>query len=339
MLPQAIVRWPHAFSICASISVVVVLPFVPVTAMTGSSQERQPSSSSPIMSILREEKFARQRRVRIDARTQDDEIVIARILVRFRPANHANALRAQIVDGGLEQILFLGAVEHGDVRAFRFEQEARRPFHSNPLPEPRHFDFCSARFYLNFSVARPSKAKMAERIQNRTMTVFSFQPDQFEMMMDRRHGENAAAGQFETEHLQNDRDRFDDENAADDGEEQLLFTADRDHADHAADGERAGVAHENFRRMTIEPEKAEAGADERGADDRELAGERIKRDLQIFGDAKISGGVGKQRVGESDRDGATDGEAIEAVGQIDGVGRADDDEREKDEREPAHVRR
>ena len=37
MLPQAMVRWPQAFSICASNSVVVVLPFVPVMAMTGTS--------------------------------------------------------------------------------------------------------------------------------------------------------------------------------------------------------------------------------------------------------------------------------------------------------------
>src|SRR5437879_13772201 len=52
MLPQAIVSCPQSFNICASISVVVGLPFVPVTAITGVSQERQPSSSSPMMSIL-----------------------------------------------------------------------------------------------------------------------------------------------------------------------------------------------------------------------------------------------------------------------------------------------
>ena len=39
MFPQAMVRWPHAFSICATNSVVVVLPFVPVMAMTGRSHE------------------------------------------------------------------------------------------------------------------------------------------------------------------------------------------------------------------------------------------------------------------------------------------------------------
>ena len=55
--PQAIVRCRQALSICASNSVVVVLPFVPVTAIIESSQDRKPSSSSPIISMFREEKF------------------------------------------------------------------------------------------------------------------------------------------------------------------------------------------------------------------------------------------------------------------------------------------
>ena len=71
--------------------------------------------------------------------------------------------------------------------------------------------------------------------------------------------------------------------------------------------------------MTVEPEKAEAGADERAAKHGQLAGERIKRDLQIFRDSKISRGVGKQCVGERDGDRATDGEAIETIGEIDRV--------------------
>ena len=104
---------------------------------------------------------------------------------------------------------------------------------------------------------------MADKIQNRTMTVFSFQPLKLEMMMDRRHGEDAFAGQLETQHLQNDGDRFDHENAANDCEQKFLFTANRDDADHPADRKRTGVTHENFRRMTVEPEKSEAGADER----------------------------------------------------------------------------
>ena len=75
---------------------------------------------------------------------------------------------------------------------------------------------------------------------------------------------------------------------------------------HPADGERAGVAHENFGRVAIEPEEAERRADERHADDGELAGEGIKRNLQILGDTEIPGRVRKHRVGEGDRDRATD---------------------------------
>ena len=71
--------------------------------------------------------------------------------------------------------------------------------------------------------------------------------------------------------------------------------------------------------MAIEPEKTQAGASECRADHRELAGVRIKRDLEIFGDPEISGGVGKQSIGERDRDGAANRETVEAVGEIDRV--------------------
>src|SRR5438270_2003073 len=99
------------------------------------------------------------------------------------------------------------------------------------------------------------------------------------MMMQRRHRENAAAGELETQHLHDDRNRFDDENATNNGEQKFLLTTNRDHADHPADGERTGIAHENFGRMTIEPKKPESGADERRANHGELAGEWIEWDL------------------------------------------------------------
>src|SRR5947207_14931673 len=118
------------------------------------------------------------------------------------------------------------------------------------------------------------------------------------MVMKRRHRENPFAGELETQHLENHRDRFDHKNAADDDEKQFLFATDRDDADQAADCERAGVAHKNFGRMTIEPEKTETGADERGTNDRQLGGERIKWNLQIFRDAIIAARISKKGVGK-----------------------------------------
>ena len=88
------------------------------------------------------------------------------------------------------------------------------------------------------------------------------------MVMQRRHREDALARQLETQDLENYRDRFDDENAANYDEKQFLFTTNRNDSKHSADRERAGIAHEHPRGMTIEPEKAETGADERRADNR-----------------------------------------------------------------------
>src|SRR5438105_6957237 len=161
--------------------------------------------------------------------------------------------------------------------------------------------------------------------------------DQLEMVMKGRHRENAAPGQLKTQHLHDDRDRFEDKNTADDSEEKFLFTTNGDDTDHSTDSERAGVPHENFGRVTIKPEETKAGTDERGTNHRQLTGEWIKRDLQIFRDLEITGGIRKKSVGEGDCDGATDGETVETVGQIDRIGGTDDYNCKKDEREPPHI--
>ena len=61
------------------------------------------------------------------------------------------------------------------------------------------------------------------------------------------------------------------EHAADDRQQQLLLDQDRDGAERAAERERPDVAHEDVGRMRVPPEKAEARADERAAEDRQLA--------------------------------------------------------------------
>src|SRR5690606_26246169 len=77
-----------------------------------------------------------------------------------------------------------------------------------------------------------------------------------EMVMDRRHQEDAAAGHLEETDLDDDRQRFHDEQAADNGEHDFVLGGDRDGTDQAAHGERAGVAHEDRRRRRVEPEEA-----------------------------------------------------------------------------------
>ena len=66
--------------------------------------------------------------------------------------------------------------------------------------------------------------------------------------------------------------RLHHEQPADDREHDLVLDRDRDRAQQAAERERAGVAHEDLRRRRVEPKEADACADQRAADDDELAG-------------------------------------------------------------------
>src|SRR6185312_7314629 len=61
--------------------------------------------------------------------------------------------------------------------------------------------------------------------------------DQLEMVMKGRHRENAAPGQLKTQHLHNDRDRFEDEDTAHNSQEKFLLTTNGDNADHPTDRE------------------------------------------------------------------------------------------------------
>src|SRR4051812_9182856 len=93
-----------------------------------------------------------------------------------------------------------------------------------------------------------------------------------EMVVQRRHPEHAFAGQLERDHLHDDGYRLQHEQPADDGEHQLVLGRHRDRAEHAAERQRAGIAHEDRRRRRVEPEEAEAGAEHRAAQHRQLAG-------------------------------------------------------------------
>ena len=97
----------------------------------------------------------------------------------------------------------------------------------------------------------------------------------------------------------------------------------------AAERQRAGVAHEDLRRRRVEPEKAEAGADQRAADHRQLAGAGHEIDLQIVGEHRVAGEIGDDAEGRRGDHHRHDRETVEAVGEIDRIAGADDDERRR----------
>ena len=59
----------------------------------------------------------------------------------------------------------------------------------------------------------------------------------------------------------------------------------------AAQGQRTDVAHEDLRRIGVEPEEAEAGTDQRAAEDDEFSGTGDVGDQQILGEIHVTGEV------------------------------------------------
>ena len=76
--------------------------------------------------------------------------------------------------------------------------------------------------------------------------------------------------------------------------------------------------------MRVVPEKAERCANKGAAEYRQLSNFRDVLNVEVNGPAGITADVGKhgERAGSNDR--AADGKAIQSVGEIDGIRRADD---------------
>ena len=175
MLPQAIVRCPHAFNICASNSVVVVFPFVPVMAMTGTFTDRQPNSSSPIVSIFRDEKFVASGEIGSmpGLKTTKSYDAESRPAAGPERTSTPRARRFSIVDFSR---VFSSALSRTVTLAPSLRSRSAAAVPLSPAPSTATFLPWYFKIYLSFSVANPRSAKMADRIQNRTITVFSFQP-------------------------------------------------------------------------------------------------------------------------------------------------------------------
>ena len=78
--------------------------------------------------------------------------------------------------------------------------------------------------------------------------------------------------------------------------------------------------------------KPRPGADQRAADDGQLAGALHVVDLQVAGELGVAGQVGDEPEGGGGDHHRHDGEAVEAVGEVDGVaGAGDHEDAEQDE--------
>ena len=110
-------------------------------------------------------------------------------------------------------------------------------------------------------MAHPSSEQSNDASQKRIVTFVSGQPAELEVVVQRAHAKYAPpSGRFEIRDLRDNRERFDDEDAADDEQQQHLPAKDRDAGQQRAERKRTRIAHEEPSRMTIEDQEAGAGA-------------------------------------------------------------------------------
>ena len=137
--------------------------------------------------------------------------------------------------------------------------------------------------------------------------------------------------------LEDHRQRFEHEHAADDRQQQLLLDQYRDGSECAAERERTDVAHEYFGRIRVVPKESEARADERAAEDRQLRRLWKVNEQQILGQHAMTRDVGQRgKCGGRNREGPNR-QAVEAIGQVDRVRRADQHEDREGHVDPAQI--
>src|SRR6476660_3210873 len=156
-----------------------------------------------------------------------------------------------------------------------------------------------------------------------------------EMVVDRRHAKHALAGQLERKHSHYHRHGLQHEQSAHHREHDLMLGGDRNRADHTAERERSGVAHEDRGGRRVEPQESQSGTDHGSAQHRQFAGARDVVDVEVVREERVAREIGDEAEAQRDDDHGHGREPIEAVGQIHGVAGADDDERAKDDEEPA----
>ncbi|MNZ28249.1 hypothetical protein D3C78_454750 [compost metagenome] len=146
------------------------------------------------------------------------------------------------------------------------------------------------------------------------------------MVVDRRHAEHALAGQLEGGHLDHHRQGLHDEHTAHDEQDDFLTHDHGDGAQCGAQCQGTDVAHEHLGRIGVEPQKAQAGTDQRAAEHNQLTCARHVRDQQVFSEFHVTRQVAEDAQGAANHHRRHDRQAVEAVGEVHRVARADDDE-------------
>src|SRR3989454_12474201 len=83
-----------------------------------------------------------------------------------------------------------------------------------------------------------------------------------------------------------------------------------------AQRERSRVAHEDLRRMVVEPEEPDRRADQRAAEHGQLPRALDVQDLEVVRRPEVAGQVGDDAEGAAGHDDGADRQSVEAIRQV-----------------------
>ena len=147
---------------------------------------------------------------------------------------------------------------------------------------------------------------------------------QLEVVMDRGHQEDAPAEGLKREDLDDDREHLDHEDPTEEDEQNFGASHDGEAGDGATEAKRARVTHEDAGRKAVEPQEADARADQAS---------------RHHGQIQIAADEGDPQVGQQDDRRTAGGQAVQAVGEVDRGRRPGHDQVDEDDVERPEVDR
>src|SRR5713101_2680076 len=269
IFPARIVEKPAFFKMCSIKEVVVVFPFEPVIPIKRPCRNRSASSTSlQMVTALARAACSK------GASAGTPGLGIIRSCSRnvFSPWPPSSSLTPEVRSGAIASpSSFSVRASVAVTFALRAAQKSAvaTPVLASPTTStrlPRNSNGC------DIYVTRPSsynaslpqlqrrqrKQRKNQRGDPKPHDHFRFAPtQQFEMVMDGRHPEDALTAQLERASLQNYRNGFQHKNAANEEQQNLLLDDYGDHAERSAQRERTHISHENLRGMRVVPQRSE----------------------------------------------------------------------------------
>src|SRR6516225_4408025 len=116
---------------------------------------------------------------------------------------------------------------------------------------------------------------------------------QFKVVVDGSHLEDALLAQLVRSNLEDDRERLNHEYPTDKRQQQFLFNEYSDSSDCPAKCQRTDIPHKHFCRMRVVPEKADSRADHGPAKNGQLRNLRNFRNFKVIGENGVAADVGE----------------------------------------------